>query len=83
MLRIDFKLAKTMFFDQAEIKRKVDARTRQVLSKFGAFVRQTSRRENRSVNERGRPSRGVRLSVTPASSSGSSISATTATGAAS
>jgi len=36
-----------MFFDSATIKNEVDTQTRKVLSKFGAFVRQTSRRSIR------------------------------------
>ena len=58
MLRVDFQLAKTMFFDRAKIKRKVDVRTRKVLSKFGAFVRQTSRksiRKGKGTSKPGRP----------------------------
>ena len=58
MLRVDFHLARTMFFDRAKIKKKVDARTRKVLSKFGAFVRQTSRksiRKRKGTSKPGRP----------------------------
>ena len=58
MINVDFKLAKTMFFDRAKIKKKVDARTRKVLSKFGAFVRQTSRksiRKRKGTSKPGRP----------------------------
>jgi phage gpG-like protein len=44
-----------MFFDRAKIKQKVDARTRKVLSKFGAFVRQTSRRSIRKRKRSSRP----------------------------
>ncbi len=47
-----------MFFDRAKIKKKVDARTRKVLSKFGAFVRQTSRksiRKRKGASKPGRP----------------------------
>ena len=47
-----------MFFDRAKIKKKVDARTRKVLSKFGAFVRQTSRksiRKRKGTSKPGRP----------------------------
>jgi hypothetical protein len=36
-----------MFFDRKEITQKVDARTRKVLSKFGAFVRKTARQSIR------------------------------------
>ncbi len=58
MLNVNFQLAKTMFFDRAKIKKKVDARTRKVLSKFGAFVRQTSRksiRKRKGTSKPGRP----------------------------
>ena len=58
MLKIDLHLAKTMFFDRAKIKRKVDVRTRKVLSKFGAFVRQRSRksiRKRKGTSKPGRP----------------------------
>ena len=58
MLRVDFQLAKTMFFDRAKIKRKVDVRTRKVLSKFGAYVRQTSRksiRKGKGTSKPGKP----------------------------
>jgi len=47
-----------MFFDRKKIKRKVDVRTRKVLSKFGAFVRQTSKRSLRystGTSEPGNP----------------------------
>ncbi len=47
-----------MFFDRAKIKKKVDVRTRKVLSKFGAFVRQTSRksiRKRKGTSKPGRP----------------------------
>ena len=55
MLKIDYKLAKTMFFDRAKIKKKVDARTRKVLSKFGAFVRQTARKSIRKRKDSSAP----------------------------
>jgi hypothetical protein len=55
MLRVDFKTAKGMFFDRAKVKRKVDARTKKVLSKFGAFVRQTSRRSIRTRKKSSSP----------------------------
>ena len=47
-----------MFFDRAKVKRKVDVRTRKVLSKFGAYVRQTSRksiRKRKGTSKPGRP----------------------------
>jgi len=36
-----------MFFDRVTIKKEVDTQTRKSLSKFGSFVRQTSRRSIR------------------------------------
>ncbi len=56
--RLEFNQAKKMFFDRAKIKKKVDARTRKVLSKFGAFVRQTARksiRKRKGTSKPGRP----------------------------
>lgn len=44
-----------MFFDRAKIKHKVDLRTRRVLSKFGAYVRRTSRRSIRKRKGTSRP----------------------------
>ena len=44
-----------MFFDRAKIKKKTDAATRKYLSKFGAFVRQTSRRSIRSNKGTSKP----------------------------
>jgi hypothetical protein len=52
---IDFRTMKKMFFDRAKIKQKVDLRTRKVLSKFGAFVRQTSRRSIRKRKGTSKP----------------------------
>lgn len=46
-----------MFFDRAKIKQKVDVRTRKVLSKFGAYVRQTSRRSIRKRKGTSKPGR--------------------------
>ncbi len=55
--RLEFNQAKKMFFDRAKIKQKVDVRTRKVLSKFGAFVRQTSRKSIRKRKGTSRPGR--------------------------
>jgi len=44
-----------MFFDRAKIKKKSDTATRKYLSKFGAFVRQTSRRSIRSGKGTSKP----------------------------
>jgi len=49
---------KALFFDTAKVRRAVDAATRRVLSKFGAFVRQrarTSIRHRRAVSQPGAP----------------------------
>jgi hypothetical protein len=48
MLQFDIKMMKPMFFDRKLIKNKVDARTRIVLSKFGAYVRRGARRSIRT-----------------------------------
>jgi hypothetical protein len=39
--------AKKFFFDRKKIKRRVDARTRKVLSKFGSFVRRSAKQSIR------------------------------------
>jgi hypothetical protein len=44
-----------MFFDRSKIKSKVDARTRKVLSKFGAFVRKTARQSIRKRKGSSKP----------------------------
>ncbi|HOD83619.1 MAG TPA: hypothetical protein PKG77_19550 [Phycisphaerae bacterium] len=49
---------KSMFFDRAKVKNAVDRATRQVLSKFGAFVRKTARqsiRKRKGVSKPGTP----------------------------
>jgi hypothetical protein len=49
---------KKMFFDRAAVKKRVDVRTRKALSKFGAYVRQTSRRsikKRKGTSKPGRP----------------------------
>jgi hypothetical protein len=43
MIGMTFQAARQGFFDRAKVKRSVDAATRRVLSKFGAFVRQRAR----------------------------------------
>jgi hypothetical protein len=48
---------KKMFFDRATVRNKIDKRTQKVLSKFGAFVRQTSRRSIRKRKGTSRPGR--------------------------
>ena len=54
-IKFDFKAVKGMFFDRAKIKGRIDARTRKVLSKFGAFVRKTSRQSIRKRKGTSRP----------------------------
>jgi len=49
---IGFKITK-LFFDKKAVRDKVDAGTRRVLSKFGAFVRRTARS---SIRKRKKPS---------------------------
>jgi hypothetical protein len=48
MIGMTFQAAKGNFFDREKVKRSVDAGTRRVLSKFGAFVRQRARTSIRS-----------------------------------
>lgn len=43
MIGMDFKRAKAGFFDRRAVIAKVDAATRRVLSRFGAFVRRSAR----------------------------------------
>jgi hypothetical protein len=53
-----FQAAKGSFFDREKVKRSVDAGTRKVLSKFGAFVRQrakTSIRKRKGTSPPGSP----------------------------
>jgi hypothetical protein len=46
---------KKMFFDRAAVRNNIDARTRKVLSKFGAYVRRTSRRSIRKRHGSSKP----------------------------
>ncbi len=46
---------KRMFFDRAAVRNKTDKATRRVLSKFGAFVRQTAKRSIRKRKKASRP----------------------------
>ncbi len=52
---MNFHTAKSLFFDRETVKNKVDAATRKVLSKFGAFVRQTVKRSIRKRKRKSRP----------------------------
>ncbi len=54
MIGMTFQAAKGGFFDREKVQRSVDAGTRKVLSKFGAFVRQDARQR---IRRRKRPSR--------------------------
>lgn len=58
MVGLTFAAAKRGFFDRETVKRSVDAGTRKVLSKFGAFVRQrakTSIRRRKGTSPPGGP----------------------------
>ncbi|HXG09474.1 MAG TPA: hypothetical protein VNK04_06765 [Gemmataceae bacterium] len=58
MFGMTFQAAKGSFFDREKVKRSVDAGTRRVLSKFGAFVRQrarTSIRKRKGTSPPGSP----------------------------
>jgi len=46
---------KRMFFDRTAVRNKTDKATRRVLSKFGAFVRQTAKRSIRKRKRASRP----------------------------
>ena len=48
MIGVTFQQAKQGFFDREKVQRSVDAATRRVLSKFGAFVRQRAKTSIRS-----------------------------------
>ncbi len=55
MIGLDFK---RMFFDSKTVRRKTDKATRRVLSRFGAFVRQTAKRsirKRKKTSEPGKP----------------------------
>jgi hypothetical protein len=58
MIGLTFAAAKRGFFDREKVKRSVDAGTRKVLSRFGAFVRQrakTSIRKRKGTSPPGGP----------------------------
>jgi hypothetical protein len=58
MIGIKLEGAKRLFFDRAAVTSAADRGTRKVLSKFGAFVRQTARtsiRKRKAVSEPGQP----------------------------
>ena len=52
MIGMDFKSVKASFFDRQQVIDKVDAATRRVFSKFGAFVRRSARG---SIRKRKKP----------------------------
>jgi hypothetical protein len=52
MIRMDFK---RMFFDSRAVRRKVDAATRRVLSRFGAYVRKVAHDSIRKRKGSSRP----------------------------
>lgn len=56
MIGMQLKAAKGLFFDRSTVLSRVDRATRKVLSKFGAFVRQTARnsiRKRKSISDPG------------------------------
>ena len=58
MIAMTFQAAKGGFFDREKVRRSVDAATRKVLSKFGAFVRQRARssiRQRKGTSPPGQP----------------------------
>jgi hypothetical protein len=58
VIGMTFNAAKGSFFDREKVKRSVDAGTRRVFSKFGAFVRQrakTSIRKRKGTSPPGQP----------------------------
>lgn len=58
MIGIKLSDAKRLFFDRAAVTSAADRGTRKVLSKFGAFVRQTAKtsiRKRKAVSEPGQP----------------------------
>jgi hypothetical protein len=58
MIGIKLEGAKRLFFDRAAVTSAADRSTRKVLSKFGAFVRQTAKtsiRKRKAVSEPGQP----------------------------
>jgi hypothetical protein len=52
MIGLKFNKAKGMFFDRAKVTSAVDSATRKVLSRFGAYVRQTAKN---SIRKRRKP----------------------------
>ena len=55
---LSFKSAQSGFFDRKSVKRAVDKTSRRILSRFGAFVRQTARssiRRRKSISRPGQP----------------------------
>ena len=52
---MNFKTLKKHFFDRKKITRRVDARTRKVLSKFGSFVRRSAQHSIRPSSNTSRP----------------------------
>lgn len=58
MISMTIREAKGNFFDREKVKRAIDANTRRILSKFGAFVRQrakTSIRDHPGISPPGKP----------------------------
>jgi hypothetical protein len=55
MIDMTLKAAKGGFFDRTKVKNAVDAGTREVLSRFGAFVRQRAKTSIRNSDDISRP----------------------------
>ena len=58
MIGMKLQQAKGLFFDRASVMSAADRATRRVLSKFGAYVRQTARtsiRKRKSISQPGQP----------------------------
>lgn len=58
MFGLKLSKAKSLFFDSKKVIKAVDRATRQVLSKFGAFVRRTAKtsiRKRRAISRPGQP----------------------------
>lgn len=58
MIGMELKAAKEGFFDREAVTKKLDAKTRRWLSRFGSFVRrrdQTSQRRRKGVSPPGKP----------------------------
>jgi hypothetical protein len=55
MFGVNFKQARTMFFDRPAVRNKIDAGTRKTLSRFGAFIRVAAIRSIRNSKRTSKP----------------------------